>query len=98
MLCVIPILTIKRSMKEISWESVMHGILSVGQSVEQTTKEMLAQLVDDDTELISLYYGQDVLEEDAERFAGEVEEIYPDVDVDFHCGGQPIYYYVLSVE
>ena len=74
------------------------GILSVGQSVEQTTKEMLSQLVDDDTELISLYYGQDVLEEDAERFAGEIEEIYPDVDVDFHCGGQPIYYYVLSVE
>lgn len=50
------------------------GILSVGQSVEQTTKEMLSQLVDDDTELISLYYGQDVLEEDAERFAGEIEE------------------------
>lgn len=74
------------------------GILSVGQSVEETTKEMLSQLVDDDTELISLYYGQDVLEEDAERFAGEIEEIYPDVDVDFHCGGQPIYYYVLSVE
>lgn len=74
------------------------GILSVGQSVEQTTKEMLSQLVDDDTELISLYYGQDVLEEDAERFAGEIEEIYPDIDVDFHCGGQPIYYYVLSVE
>ena len=74
------------------------GILSVGQSVEQTTKEMLSQLVDDDTELISLYYGQDVLEEDAERFAGEIEEIYPDKDVDFHCGGQPIYYYVLSVE
>ena len=64
------------------------GILSVGQSVEQTTKEMLSQLVDDDTELISLYYGQDVLEEDAERFAGEIEEIYPDIDVDFHCGGQ----------
>ncbi len=74
------------------------GILSVGQSVEETTKEMLGQLVDDDTELISLYYGQDVLEEDARRFAGEVEEIYPDVDVDFHSGGQPIYYYVLSVE
>ena len=74
------------------------GILAVGQSVEETTKEMLAQLVDEDTELISLYYGQDVQEEDAERFAGEIEEIYPDVDVDVHSGGQPIYYYVLSVE
>ena len=74
------------------------GILAVGQSVEETTKEMLAQLVDEDTELISLYYGQDVQEESAENFAQEIEDLYPDVDVDFHCGGQPIYYYVLSVE
>lgn len=74
------------------------GILSVGQSVEETTKEMLAQMVDDDSELISLYYGQDILAEDAEAFAGAVEELYPDVDVDVHMGGQPIYYYVLSVE
>ena len=74
------------------------GILAVGQSVEETTKEMLAQLVDEDTELISLYYGQDVQEESAENFAQEIEEIYPDVDVDVHSGGQPIYYYVLSVE
>ena len=74
------------------------GILAVGQSVEETTKEMLADLVDEDTELISLYYGQDVLAEDAERFSAEIEELYPDVDVDVHSGGQPIYYYVLSVE
>lgn len=74
------------------------GILAVGQSVEETTKEMLSQLVDEDSELISLYFGQDVLEEDAENFAQEVEALYPDVDVDVHMGGQPIYYYVLSVE
>ena len=74
------------------------GILAVGQSVEETTKEMLAQLVDEESELISLYFGQDVLEEDAENFAQEVEALYPDVDVDVHKGGQPIYYYVLSVE
>lgn len=74
------------------------GILAVGQSVEETTKEMLAQLVDDDSELISLYYGQDVQQEDAEAFAQKIEELYPDVDVDVHSGGQPIYYYVLSVE
>ena len=74
------------------------GILSVGQSVEETAKEMLAQLVDEDSELISLYYGQDVREEDAEKFARTVEELYPDVDIDVHMGGQPIYYYVLSVE
>ena len=74
------------------------GILAVGQSVEETAKEMLAQLVDEDSKLISLYYGQDVLSEDAERFAEAVEALYPDVDVDVHMGGQPIYYYVLSVE
>ena len=74
------------------------GILAVGQSVEETTKEMLAQLVDEDTELISLYYGQDVQEESAENFAQEIEDLSPDVDVDVHSGGQPIYYYVLSVE
>ena len=74
------------------------GILAVGQSVEETTKEMLAQLVDEDTELISLYYGQEVQEESAENFAQEIEDLYPDVDVDVHSGGQPIYYYVLSVE
>lgn len=74
------------------------GILSVGQSVEETTKEMLEAMVDEDTELISMYYGQDVLAEDAEKFAEAVVELYPDVDVDLHSGGQPIYYYVVSVE
>ena len=57
------------------------GILSVGQSVEATAKEMLAKMT-----------------EDAERFGQEIAELYPDVDVDVHSGGQPIYYYVISVE
>lgn len=74
------------------------GILSVSQSVEEAAREMLALMVDENSELISLYYGQDVSEEDAEKFAQAVEEQYPDVDVDLHSGGQPIYYYVLSVE
>ena len=74
------------------------GILSVGQSVEATTKEMLSLMADEDSELISIYYGQDTQEEDAEKLASEIEELYPDADVDLHCGGQPIYYYVLSVE
>lgn len=74
------------------------GILAVGRSVEETTKELLGQLVDEDSELISLYYGEEVKEEEAERFIAEVEELYPDVDVDAHYGGQPIYYYVLGVE
>lgn len=74
------------------------GILSVGQSVESVTKEMLSMLADEATELISLYYGQDVLEEDALKVAQEIEALYPNADVDTHFGGQPIYYYVLSVE
>ena len=74
------------------------GILSVGSSIDGTTKDMLAQLVDEDSERISLYYGEDVSEEDAEKFVAEIEELYPDMDVDAHMGGQPIYYYVLSVE
>ncbi len=74
------------------------GILAVGRSVEETTKDLLSQLVDEDSELISLYYGEEVKEEDAQRFIAEIEGIYPDVDVDAHYGGQPIYYYVISVE
>ena len=74
------------------------GILSVGKNIEDTTKEMLSQLIDDESELISLYYGEEVTEEDAEKFTGEIEALYPDIDVYTHFGGQPIYYYVLAVE
>lgn len=74
------------------------GIISVGTSIEETAKDMLSQLVDEDSELISLYYGEDVSEEDAENFSAQIEELYPQLDVDTHFGGQPIYYYVLAVE
>ena len=72
------------------------GILSVGTEVEATALDMLEQLVDDDSALISLYYGADVSEEDADAFTEKVTEKYPDVDVDAQFGGQPIYYYVLN--
>jgi len=74
------------------------GILAVGTDIAGTTKEMLAELVDDDSELISVYYGEDVSEEDAMKLTEELEELYPNVDIDTHLGGQPIYYYVISVE
>ena len=74
------------------------GILAVGKDLEETTKELIANLVDEDSELISIYYGEEVSEEEAEKFAGEIEELYPDVDVDIQFGVQPIYYYVLAVE
>lgn len=74
------------------------GILAVGKDLEETTKELIANLVDEDSELISIYYGEEVSEEDAEKFTEEITELYPDVDVDSQFGGQPIYYYVLAVE
>ena len=74
------------------------GIIAVGTDIGETTRDMLEQLVDEDSELISLYYGEEVKEEDARKFVEEIEEKYPDVDVDAHYGGQPIYYYVLAVE
>lgn len=73
-------------------------ILSVGQNIQDVTKDMIEQLAGDDAELISIYYGSDVTEEDANALAKAVEAVYPDVDVEVNYGGQPIYYYILSVE
>lgn len=74
------------------------GILTVGQNMVNTTEEMISKLVDDDSELISIYYGCDVEEEDAEALREDVENAYPSCDVELQFGGQPIYYYVISVE
>lgn len=73
-------------------------ILSVGQNIQDVTRDMIEQLAGDDAELISIYYGSDVTEEDANALAKAVEAVYPDVDVEVNYGGQPIYYYILSVE
>ena len=74
------------------------GIMAVGTSIDETTKKMLAEMVDEDSELISIYYGSDIPKETAEDFIAELEETYEDLDIDAHYGGQPIYYYVLAVE
>ncbi len=74
------------------------GILSVGTSVNEVAKATIAEMVTDDSELISIYYGSDVTEEDAEAFRAIVEETHPSCDVELQYGGQPIYYYVMSVE
>ena len=88
--------------KEIHKDDIMgigdSGIIAVGTDIAATTKEMLETLVDEDSELISIYYGADVSEEDAEKLTAEIEEKYPSVDVDTHFGGQPIYYSVLAGE
>ena len=75
-----------------------HGILAEGTEVEQTALELLNAMVDEESELISIYFGQDVEEAAAEQFLAKAEEAHPDVDIELHFGGQPIYYYVISVE
>lgn len=74
------------------------GIKAVGSDINDTTIELLNGMVDEDSELISIYYGQDVAPEDAESFAETLEDTFPDCDIELQEGGQPIYYYVLSVE
>ena len=75
-----------------------HGILAVGKGREAVAKEMVAAMVDEDSEVISIYYGAETTEEDAESLAAELEEAYPDCEVEVNMGGQPIYYYIISVE
>ena len=74
------------------------GILAVGQNMVNVTEQMVAELVDDESELISVYYGCDVDEEEAETLRDSIEKAYPSCDVELQYGGQPIYYYVISVE
>ena len=70
----------------------------VEKSVPEAVKGALAKITDEDTELITLYYGADVSKEDAEKLCGEITEIYPDAEVEMNEGGQPVYYYFVSAE
>ena len=72
-------------------------ILATGKNVSDVTLELIEKLRSDE-EIITLYYGQDVSEEDAELLASEIREKYPDCDVELHYGGQPIYYYYIALE
>ena len=74
------------------------GILSVGEDKDAVAREMVKEMVDDEVELISIYYGADIPEEEAEAFGKEMEGLYPDCDIELQYGGQPIYYYVVSAE
>ncbi|MGB8454992.1 MAG: DAK2 domain-containing protein [Anaerocolumna sp.] len=88
--------------KEIKQGNIMglndKTIISVGLDISETTFELIKGLVDEDSELISLYYGADITEETVDKLAELIMDEYPDMDVEVHFGGQPIYYYVLSVE
>lgn len=74
------------------------AILSVGTDMMDVLKDMLAQMVDEESSFISVFYGEDVTEDAAKEFVAYVEETYPECEVDLTFGGQPIYYYVVSVE
>ncbi len=88
--------------KEIKQGNIMgigdQGIVAVGDDIAKTTVDMINELVDEESEIISIYYGSDVTEDDAQAIADELEEKYSDLDIEVNFGGQPIYYYVVSVE
>ncbi len=74
------------------------GILAVGGEIAGVAKDTIAQMIGTDSELISIYYGSDVNPKDAEDFRAQIAEMYPECDIELQYGGQPIYYYVMSVE
>lgn len=88
--------------KEIHVDDIMgisdEGIQAVGNDIETVVFDLLDTMVEDDTEIICIYYGEDVTEEQATKLTEQLEEKYSDCDIELQYGGQPIYYYVLSVE
>ena len=75
-----------------------HGILAVGTRLADTAVETVKEIMDEEAELISIYYGQEIGEEDARALADRLSKQYPSCDVEVNSGGQPIYYYIISVE
>lgn len=73
-------------------------ILAAGTDCNQITLEMISKMVTDDSSIITIYYGLDKTEEEAQELAVELEEAYPDYEIEVYDGGQPIYYYIISVE
>ena len=74
------------------------GIVAVGQSIKSTTLEMIDILMEKESELVSIYYGDKITEKEAGEIAEAVREKYTDVDCEINCGGQPVYYYIVSIE
>lgn len=75
-----------------------NGIKSVGTDIVEVVKELIREMSDDDSEILSVYYGSDVTKEDAEALVEVLEDEYPDYEIELHAGDQPIYYYIVSVE
>lgn len=74
------------------------GIQAVGQDITEVVKDLIGAMADEDSELLSIYYGSNVEEEKANALVEAVQAAYPDFEVETHAGGQPIYYYILSLE
>lgn len=74
------------------------SILAVGKDLKETTLSMVDEMVDEDSAIVSIYFGSDATEDDASEIASAIEKKYPDVEVEINNGGQPIYYYIISVE
>jgi dihydroxyacetone kinase-like predicted kinase len=74
------------------------GMLNVGKDVDTVAIEAIGKMMDEDSELVSIYFGKDYSEENANRLAQQVQKKYPDCDVEVNNGGQPVYYCVISVE
>ena len=74
------------------------GILSTGSDINLVTIDMISSMLTEDSELISLYYGADITEAAANGLLSKLSEIYPDIDIELNAGGQPVYYYIVSVE
>ena len=74
------------------------GLLSVGKDVQSVTMDMVGAMTDDSSELISIYYGSEIEEAAAQEICDQIKSSYPSCDVELQYGGQPIYYYVVSVE
>lgn len=73
-------------------------IVQKGKNINDVSVDLVKKLYDEDLSLISIYYGEDTSEEEAEEFLEKIEELYPDMDVELNYGGQPLYYYIISIE
>ena len=88
--------------KEIKEGNIMgigdEGMLAVGEDIADTTVEMIQAMQDEDSEIVSVYYGEGMSGEDADALAEKITEVLPELEVEIYPGGQPVYYYIVSVE
>ena len=74
------------------------GIRTAGKDIKEITKQLIAGMIDDDSEFLTVYYGKDISPETADALSEELEELYPDLEIEVKYGGQPLYYYIFSIE